>query len=115
MQHGVVTGTNAFAQHLRRDGMDTFMLFSGAPIDQQYTRAFFVIGVPNGGGSAREKQLFAAKLQGLRGFVEKLLAEDEPILNTMRFKKGVLVASDLHLSRFFKYVDEFPRVAPPLS
>jgi nitrite reductase/ring-hydroxylating ferredoxin subunit len=115
MQHGLVTGTNAFAQHLQRDGTDTFMLFSGAPIDRQHSRAFFVIGVPKGDGSVREKRVLAAKLHRLRAFVEKLLAEDEPILNTMRFKKGALVASDQHLSRFFKYVDEFPRVAPPLS
>ena len=47
--------------------------------------------------------------------IEKLLAEDEPILNTMRFKQGVMVASDRHLSRYFKYVSEFPnagRLAP---
>jgi hypothetical protein len=49
----------------------------------------------------------------LRSFVEKLLAEDEPILNTMRFKQGVMVASDQHLSRYFKYVSEFPKFAPP--
>ena len=47
------------------------------------------------------------------GFVDKLLAEDEPVLNTMRFRKGVLVASDRHLARYFKYVSEFPRGAPP--
>jgi hypothetical protein len=111
LQHGLITGTNAFAQHLRRDGTDTFMLFSGAPIDQHHSRAFFVIGVLKAGGSAREKQVLAAKLERLRGFVEKLLAEDEPILNTMRFKKGVMVASDQHLSRFFKYADELPRAA----
>jgi hypothetical protein len=36
-------------------------------------------------------------------------AQDEPVLNTMRFRKGVLVASD----RYLKYVREFPRGAPP--
>jgi len=29
------------------------------------------------------------------------LAEDEPILNTIRFKPGVMVASDRHLSRYY--------------
>ena len=46
-------------------------------------------------------------------FVDKLVAEDEAVLNTMRFRKGVLVASDHHLARYFKYVSEFPRGAPP--
>ena len=44
---------------------------------------------------------------------DKLIAEDEPVLNTMRFRKGVLVASDRHLARYFEYVSEFPRGQPP--
>ena len=106
-QHGLITGTNAFAQHLRRNGMDMFMLFSGAPIDPLRTRSFFVIGVRKGKDSA-------AKLGALRDFVERLLDEDKPVLNTMRFRQGMLVASDQHLlSRYFKYVGEFPRAEPP--
>src|SRR5215831_2112257 len=38
MQHGLITGTNVFAQHLRRGGADSFMLFAGAPVDRQSTR-----------------------------------------------------------------------------
>jgi len=108
-QHGLVSGTNVFAQHLRRGGMDMFMLFAGAPIDQSRTRSFFVVGVRDTGDAPA-----AAKLATLRSFVETLLAEDEPVLNTMRFRTGVMVASDRHLSRYFKYVRDFPR-ANPLS
>ena len=114
MQHGLVTGTNVFAQHLRRGGANSFMLFAGAPVDQQCTRSFFVIGVPSDGDDGDlQSQTVSAKLQGLRSFVEKLLAEDEPILNTMRFKQGVMVASDRHLSRYLKYISEFPKFMPP--
>ena len=114
MQHGLITGTNVFAQHLRRGGADSFMLFAGAPVDRQSTRSFFVVGVRSDSddGDLQSQTIFA-KLQGLRGFVEKLLAEDEPTLNTMRFKQGVMVASDRHLSRYFKYVSEFPKFVPP--
>jgi nitrite reductase/ring-hydroxylating ferredoxin subunit len=112
MQHGRITGTNVFAQHLRRDGMDTFMLFCGAPIDRQRSRGFFTVGVYRGGGG--DERRVAGQLEGVRCFVEKLLAEDDPVLNTMRFKAGVLVASDRHLARFFKYVAEFPRASPPV-
>ena len=90
------------------------MLFAGAPVDRQSTRSFFVVGVRRDrDDSDLESQTVSAKLQGLRSFVEKLLAEDEPILNTMRFKQGVMVASDQHLSRYFKYISEFPKFAPP--
>jgi len=52
-------------------------------------------------------------LTGVREFVEKLLTEDDPVLNTMRFKVGVLSASDGYRARYFKYVGEFPRAAVP--
>jgi len=112
MQHGLITGTNVFAQHLRRRGMDTFMLFAGAPIDQHRSRTFNVVGVQKRGDGNSERQVVDAELGELCDFVDKLLAEDEPVLNTMRFRKGVLVASDRHLARYFKYVSEFPRGAP---
>jgi phenylpropionate dioxygenase-like ring-hydroxylating dioxygenase large terminal subunit len=113
LQHGRITGTNTFAQHLRRSGMDTYMLFTGAPIDEYRARSFFVIGVQKTGDGAAERRVVGVKLQTLRDFVEKLMAEDEPVLNTMRFQQGILVASDRHLSRYFKYISEFPKYEPP--
>src|SRR6516162_3430408 len=57
--------------------------------------------------AVRERRAVDA-LRELCGFVDKLIAEDEPVLNTMRFRKGVLVASDRHLARYFKYVQRVP-------
>jgi phenylpropionate dioxygenase-like ring-hydroxylating dioxygenase large terminal subunit len=113
LQHGRISGTNVFAQHLRREGIDTYMMFAGAPIDAQRSRGFFVVGVPTGGDSPAERGRTAAQLAGVRRFVEQLLAEDDPVLNTMRFKVGVLSASDRHLARYFKYVAAFPRGEVP--
>ena len=45
--------------------------------------------------------------------VRRLIAEDAPVLDTIRFRPRNLVASDRHLARFFKYVREFPRAIPP--
>lgn len=115
MQHGRITGTNVFAQHLRRDGVDSFMLFCGAPIDARHSRGFFTIGVRKGADTAADRQRAAAQLAAVRGFVETLLAEDDPVLNTMRFKVGVLSASDRYLARYFKYVAEFPRAPVPAT
>ncbi|HEY1795543.1 MAG TPA: Rieske 2Fe-2S domain-containing protein [Stellaceae bacterium] len=106
-QHGRITGTNVFAQHLRREGLDLYMLFAGAPIDTNTSRGFNVIGIRNSGNPA----VVAARLQAVRGFVDCLLAEDDPVLNTMRFKPGTFVAADRYLTRFFKWVREFPTAA----
>ena len=81
-----------------------FMLFSGAPIEPGSSSGYFVIGVPQGS---------AEKLPGVAAMVERLNAEDAPVLSTMRFRRGLLTASDRHLATYFKYVDAFPCFVPP--
>jgi nitrite reductase/ring-hydroxylating ferredoxin subunit len=110
VQHGLITGVNTFSQYLALGGEESFMLFTGAPIAHGQTMGFYAFGVrDNGAGAAG----LAGRLDTLRGFVQRLLAEDAPVLDTIRFRPRVLVASDRHLARFFKYVREFPRAVPP--
>lgn len=110
VQHGRITGVNTFSQHLVIGDQDLFMLFSGAPIAHGRSMGFYCFGVRDSGNGRAGA---AAKLDDLRGFVQRLLAEDAPVLDTIRFRPRVLVASDRHLARFFKYVREFPRAHPP--
>jgi len=86
-----------------------FMLFSGAPITHGHTLGFYVYGVRDVG---QGRDGAAARLGELGDFVRQLIAEDAPVLDTIRFRPKVLVASDRHLARFFKYVREFPRALP---
>jgi len=109
-QHGLITGVNTFSLHVNMGGEDLFMLFSGAPIAHGKTMGFYVYGIR---GAGEPPSAVAGKLEMLRGFVERLLAEDAPVLDTIRFRPGVLVAADRHLARFFKYVRSFPRALPP--
>jgi phenylpropionate dioxygenase-like ring-hydroxylating dioxygenase large terminal subunit len=104
LQHGRISGTNAFAQHLRIGGNDMFMLFCGAPIEPGCSSGYFVIGVPKGS---------AEKLPAVHAMVDKLNEEDAPVLNTMRFRRGLLTASDRHLAAYFRYVEAFPCFLPP--
>jgi phenylpropionate dioxygenase-like ring-hydroxylating dioxygenase large terminal subunit len=110
VQHGLITAVNTFSQHLTIGDEELFMLFTGMPIAHGRTMGFYVYGVRDT-GNGREGA--AAKLEGLRGFVQRLIAEDAPVLDTIRFRPKVLVASDRHLARFFKFVREFPRTLPP--
>src|SRR5258708_35341411 len=81
LQHGRISGTNTFAQHLRIGGDDMFMLFSGAPIEPGSSSGYFVIGVPQGA---------AEKLPAVATMVERLNAGGAPGLSTMRFRPGRL-------------------------
>ena len=110
VQHGRITGVNTFSQHLTLGDQDVFMLFSGAPIAHGRSMGFYCFGVRDTGGG---RAAATGKLDDLRGFVQRLLAEDAPVLDTIRFRPRVVVASDRHLARFFKYVREFPRAHPP--
>jgi len=104
LQHGRITGTNTFAQHLRFSGQEMFQMFTGAPIAPGRSRGFFVVGVPKGQ---------AARLPEVAAMVDRLSAEDAPVLSTIRFRRGLLTASDRHLARYFKYVEEFSTFLPP--
>jgi phenylpropionate dioxygenase-like ring-hydroxylating dioxygenase large terminal subunit len=114
VQHGRITGVNVFAQYLSLAGEEAFMIFAGAPIEHGRSRGFYAFGVRDdrmAGGTGRDG--VAPRLEIVRGFVQRLLAEDAPVLDTIRFRPRLLVASDRHLARFFKYVREFPRAVPP--
>jgi hypothetical protein len=63
----VVTGTNVFAQHLRRYWTDAFMLFAGAPIDQHRSRSFNVVGVQKRGDGNAEHRAVDTALRELCG------------------------------------------------
>ncbi len=89
---------------LRLGGQDMFQLFTGAPIAPSRSNGFFVVGVPKGQ---------AARLPEVKTMVDRLNAEDTPVLDTIRFRRGLLTASDRHLARYFRYVDEFPCFQPP--
>jgi nitrite reductase/ring-hydroxylating ferredoxin subunit len=110
VQEGRITGVNTFSQHLGMGDQHMFMLFTGAPIAHGHTRGFYVYGVRESG---RGRDGAAERLAELGAFVRQLIAEDAPVLDTIRFRPRVLVASDRHLARFFKYVREFPRAQPP--
>jgi phenylpropionate dioxygenase-like ring-hydroxylating dioxygenase large terminal subunit len=103
-QHGRISGTNTFAQHLRVGGEDMYQMFTGTPIVPGRSLGFAVVGVPKGAGEPR--------LAGVRNMVDRLGEEDGPVLSTIRFRRGLLTAADRHLARYFKYADEFPTFLP---
>ena len=110
VQEGLITGVNTFSQHLAFGDEDMFMLFSGAPITHGRSMGFYAYGVRDGG---RGREAVAEQLESVGRLVRQLLAEDAPVLDTIRVRPGVLVASDRHLARFFQYVRRFPRAQPP--
>jgi phenylpropionate dioxygenase-like ring-hydroxylating dioxygenase large terminal subunit len=114
IRHGRITGTNNFTLHGRIGDHEMFGMFAGSPIANGKSMAYFGIGLRR--TAAAELGSEAAvqeRLNSFRAFIDDLAVQDNPIFETMRFRKGTLVASDRHLSRFLKYVSEFPRFQTP--
>jgi len=105
LQHGRISGTATFAQHLRIGEVSSFMLFTGAPIEPGRSNGYYVVGVPKAD---------TARLPELKAMVARLIEEDAPVLGSIRFRRGLLTASDRHMARYFKYVEEFPCFVPPV-
>jgi hypothetical protein len=78
-----------------------WMLFAGRSVARGRSMSYTVAGVTPGPGATQ-------RLTATKDMMRKLLDEDAPILNTIRFRKGALVASDRFLARFLKYVADFP-------
>src|SRR5262249_16655389 len=79
LQHGLITGVNPFSQPLIFGGQDLFMLFSGAPIAHGRSMGFYCFGVPRAEDAT-------SRLDNLREFVQRLIGEDAPVLDTIRFR-----------------------------
>ena len=103
-QHGIIAGTNSFAQHLNAGGNEMWMLFAGRSVAPSRSMSYYVIGAPPGPGASE-------RLAAVGEMTRRLMDEDAPILNTIRFRRGTLTAADRFLARFLKYVADFPVAA----
>jgi nitrite reductase/ring-hydroxylating ferredoxin subunit len=113
MQHGLITGTNTFSLHLRAAGHDFFLMFTGASIRHGLSTYYYIAGIRKPVVETPEElRTTARRLRAAQRLVENLRVGDDAVQDTMRFRKGLLVASDQHIARFFKYVSKFPCAEP---
>lgn len=107
--NGLITGTNTFSLYRSDRGDETFRLWTSTPLRHGETMAFSVIGMRDPRPrSDEERQAVERRLDGLTAYMAKLRQEDDRVLQSIRFRQGVLVAADRHLARYFKYAREFP-------
>ena len=83
-----------------------------APFGQpkpSHTKTYMLIVVRKSDGDAESNQAF---LEFAMNLEKKVVSEDVPILQTIRFKPGTLTKSDKALGRFFQYLRGYPRAHP---
>lgn len=104
-----VTGTNTIALAGRLNGMAILSMATGTPTPDGRTHGWSVTATPRAEGSDAERE---QRLQIGEAFFKRLIQEDEPIMQTIRFHDGLLIDADRALARFLQYVRRFPTARP---
>jgi nitrite reductase/ring-hydroxylating ferredoxin subunit len=104
-----VTGTNTIALAGKLNGMPVLSMATGTPTPEGRTRGWMVTATPKNQGTdaEREQQLLIGE-----AFFKRLIDEDTPIMNTIKFREGLLIDADRALARFLQYVKRFPTARP---
>jgi phenylpropionate dioxygenase-like ring-hydroxylating dioxygenase large terminal subunit len=93
------------------NGRTTFLLHSLCPTAADRNIGFLVVGSPlaaDGSNSAEVSQ----SLTAARRFSLRLVEEDRPIFESIRFRRDCLTASDAFLSFGMEYISSFPAAHP---
>lgn len=104
-----IFGTSIYWQHGELDGRwFGFVAPMGLP-QPGSSRLFFAVAVENDASDPQGTQEF---LEAMYDLEVAIATEDLPILERARFKPGIMAKSDRSLTRFFRYLREFPRAHP---
>ena len=97
------------------DGTERFFMAGSSQVAPGVSDAFYLIAMRRSDAEKTGEAAARAKLLNQVQYMQKLYAEDEPILFSMRFRgygKGMLISADKHFGNFLRYVEKYPRSAP---
>jgi phenylpropionate dioxygenase-like ring-hydroxylating dioxygenase large terminal subunit len=111
--HLRVFGTNTFTISGIQLGMEVYSMFTARELPSGGSEAFTISGTRNTNPTTTEEQQMLQTLVEINAaLVSQIMEEDRPIITTMRFREGLLVASDRQLARYFSYSRKFARADP---
>ena len=106
-------GTNTVALCAVVNGEPSMALFSATPTRTGHTETYSFAGTPDvRDGTDETDAAIEIRLQLQEAFSDQLLADDIPVLTTVRFKEGALIPEDRMLGRYLRFARQFPRMDP---
>ncbi|WP_254712004.1 hypothetical protein [Streptomyces sp. TRM64462] len=105
-----IHGTNIFWQTGTLDGRWFCWISALRAVRPGASRPFFVLGARPAPGE--DQAATGAFLDRATRVMMGMLADDAPVLLTMRFRPGLLTRSDRALARYLQYVRRYPRAHP---
>jgi nitrite reductase/ring-hydroxylating ferredoxin subunit len=111
-QDRTLWGVCAITIRSKRDGRDMYLFHAICPHEAALTTGFLANALgPNPSGISDPAE-DAALLANMRSYSLRLIAEDAPIFNSIRFERGLLTASDKFLAFGMAYIGSFPETRP---
>lgn len=110
--HVAVYGTSLYWQETEIDGRWFGFLVPMGLVSPSCTRNYIVLCARTDGGTKEDVSNFIDEMIQLELSV---VGEDTHVLSHMRFRPGTLTRGDKTLSRFLRYVNNFPRAHPGRS
>ncbi|HEX6310017.1 MAG TPA: Rieske 2Fe-2S domain-containing protein [Acidimicrobiia bacterium] len=105
------SGTNTVALCATVNGEDSMALFCATPVRDGLTESYsFAATLDTRDGSPEQDEAVEMRLAIQEAFSDQLLADDTPVLSTIRFREGALLAGDRMLARYLRFVRQYPRM-----
>jgi nitrite reductase/ring-hydroxylating ferredoxin subunit len=107
------SGTNTVALCATLNGEDSMTLFSATPLRDGLTEGYSFAATPDTrDGGPEQDEAIEMRLSIQDAFSDQLLADDTPVLTTIRFQEGALLPGDRMLARYLRFVRQYPRMDP---
>lgn len=104
-----VFGTNCLVFQSEFMGREVWNMSAGKALNGNRTMASLVVATCNSRGAPGEDQMIDAVLEAALMFGRNLFAEDDAIMNSIRFRQDILTYSDRMLANYLNYVRSYPR------
>ncbi len=113
-QHFKLHGTNTLTLSNKMVGtpVELLALFGATPIGGGMTKGYTVTGTPNQGDDDEARARVEQILDRGEHFGRTIMEEDNPVLETIRFRPDVLIPVDRPMIRWLQYVKRFPVAHP---
>ena len=105
------SGTNTVALCATLEGEDSMAMFSATPLRDGVTESYSFAATPDSrDGTPEQDEAVEMRLSIQEAFSDQLLADDTPVLSTIRFREGALLPDDRMLARYLRFVRQYPRM-----
>jgi phenylpropionate dioxygenase-like ring-hydroxylating dioxygenase large terminal subunit len=111
MQNRKLWGVNTVTIESDRSGRPLYLMHSLCPTSQKSTQGFLVNATSKDASSSSSVRVEEV-LRAAREYSLRLIAEDAPIFETIKFRRDCMTASDRILAYGIQYVMRYPRAHP---